>query len=169
MPETLPERIWPFRMARGGESVDARMAVARMPRLRALLADAGAEATVQLQFDTDDAGRARIDGRVAAELSLTCQRCLQPVVIGVSSEIHLAPVESDAEARRVEDPYEPLLLTREPVSLRTLVEDELLLALPIVALHEGDSCRAPLESGPKPEPTEMAHPLAALKELVNRN
>lgn len=168
MLESLPERISPLRMARGGESLDGRISVARMSRLRALLVDGEAQAAVRLRFDSDDAGRARIDGRVTAELLLTCQRCLQPVLVEVSSDLHLALVTSDAAAESVQEPYEPLLLKQEPVSLPALVEDELLLALPIVALHREGTCRSPLETNASPGSDETQRPFAALKEMVNR-
>ena len=75
--------------------------------------------------------------------------------------------EAAAEALDAEIEDDVLALSKS-LDLRELVEDELLLALPIVPRH--DVCPQPLplpvDSAPAPEdPTERPHPFAALQRL----
>ena len=106
--------------------------------------------------------RLQAQARVARE----CQRCLQPVLLSldVDRAIRFAPSEDEAAALDADSEDDVLVLSRQ-FDLRELVEDELLLALPIVSMHE--QCPAPLVGATPGEPAEAApaHPFAALAAL----
>lgn len=72
-----------------------------------------------------------------ATIWLTCQRCLQPyrTELVVERAIRFVRGEDQAEALDAESEEDVLALPRE-LDLRALIEDELLLALPIVPRHE---------------------------------
>lgn len=78
-----------------------------------------------------------------ASLSMTCQRCLQPVLIelDVRNSVQFVAGEDEAAVLDAEGDDDVLALTRS-LNARALVEDELLLALPLVPRH--DRCAAPL-------------------------
>jgi uncharacterized protein len=102
-------------------------------------------------------------GRVARE----CQRCLQPalLVLDVNRSFRFAPTEDEAAALDAESEDDVLALSRQ-FDLRELVEDELLLALPIVPKHE--QCPAPLTAASSSlagEDVAPVHPFAALASL----
>ena len=80
---------------------------------------------------------------VQAPVWLTCQRCLQPMAVGLALDRRLRFVhgESQAEALDAESDDDVLALPRW-LDLRELVEDELLLSLPLVPRHE--TCPQPL-------------------------
>ncbi|NIR32366.1 MAG: hypothetical protein GWN84_24300 [Gammaproteobacteria bacterium] len=140
MSTSLPERIRPLRLARRGERVSGRMPVAGMSRLlESLYSDAG-EVAVDLRFHRDDEGHHRITGTVQGTLELVCQRCLGPLRFEVDSAVCLEVVERVEDATQPEEGYEPLLVTEEHVSLRRLVEDELILALPPYPRHAQGVC-----------------------------
>jgi uncharacterized protein len=108
--------------------------------------------------------RLHAQARVARE----CQRCLQPVLLSldVDRAFAFAPTEDEAAALDADSGDDVLVLSRH-FDLRELVEDELLLALPIVPMH--DQCPAPLPSGASvgeaPTDAATAHPFAALSAL----
>ena len=81
--------------------------------------------------------------KATAPVWLTCQRCLQPLALTLTLDRRLRFVvgESQAEAMDAELEDDVLALPRW-LDLRELVEDELLLALPLVPRH--DSCPQPL-------------------------
>ncbi len=81
--------------------------------------------------------------QATAPVWLTCQRCLQPLALTVSLDRRLRFVvgESQAETMDAELEDDVLALPRW-LNLRELVEDELLLALPLVPRH--DKCPQPL-------------------------
>ena len=107
---------------------------------------------------------------VYADALLTCQRCLGPMRRDLQSASQLAfveredaPVPADHEAI-AGDPHE--------IDLAGLVEDELLLSLPLIAIHgAGEECRAQAsqvasdrDAGPPAQ--EMRRPFAGLKDLL---
>jgi uncharacterized protein len=106
-----------------------------------------------------------------ASVQRTCQRCLQPVTLQlpVQRDFLFAPTEEQAEAWDAErDDADVLVLTRA-LNLRELVEDELLLALPLVPRHE--SCPQPLvplvdaSEQSSLEPIKGDNPFAVLAQL----
>ena len=54
--------------------------------------------------------------------------------------VEASPVHSDEEAQRLPENYDPLLLTDETLPLATLVEEELLLSMPIITRHKLAEC-----------------------------
>jgi uncharacterized protein len=117
--------------------------------------EAGAAPAVWLQLQA----RARV--------ARQCQRCLQPVLLAldVDRAFRFAPSEDEAAALDAESEDDVLVLSRQ-FDLRELVEDELLLALPIVPKHE--QCPALLvvaATSQAVKAAEPTHPFAALAAL----
>lgn len=103
-----------------------------------------------------------------AELDLCCQRCLGPVHETVTIAKPLRFVADEAQAAALDAELEDDVLALErTLDLRELVEDELLLALPLVPRH--GECPQPL---PMPaddvETDEKVSPFAALAQLKTR-
>lgn len=103
----------------------------------------------------------------SASVVLECQRCLQPteVRLEVSRRFRFARTEAEAERLDGEVEDDVLVLTRR-LDLHLLLEDELILALPLVPRHEGP-CPQPLAlPGPGDEAgAAPPHPFAALAAL----
>lgn len=110
----------------------------------------------------------RIGLQARAALRLVCQRCLQPVeaVVDIDRPLRFVAGEAQAAALDAESDEDVLVLSRS-LDLRELVEDELLLELPLVPRHE--ACPAPLAAGAGPASAEDAparpNPFAALAAL----
>ena len=98
-------------------------------------------------------------------LSLVCQRCLGPLDTPVEAErSFLFVADEDTAAQLDADTEDDVLALSRTLDLRALVEDELLLALPLVPRHE--LCPEPLpldHDAPLAEPA--ANPFAALSVL----
>jgi uncharacterized protein len=114
------------------------IALAKMKRLASLLVKPSGEADIEIEFGRDSAGQAFASGTVTAVVWLQCQRCLEPVDINVDSKFRLAVVSSLAESRSLPENYDPLVVEQGPLSFAELVEDEILLALPAIAIHRKD-------------------------------
>jgi uncharacterized protein len=104
-----------------------------------------------------------------AVLPMTCQRCLQPVEmpVGFDTDFRFVADERTAEAEDDES-EEDLLVIRRDFPLRELIEDELLLAMPPVALHEVCPVTLPAVaegSDFTAAQEEKAHPFAVLAGL----
>ena len=97
--------------------------------------------------------------RARTSVRLECQRCLEAMTLplDVDREIRFVPGEDAAAALDADDDAHDVLATSRALDLHSLVEDELLLALPIVPRHA--VCPAPLvvaETGQADHPNPFA-------------
>jgi uncharacterized protein len=87
----------------------------------------------------DARGRPRLHCKVQTEAEMQCQRCLKPVGVTVDSDRLLYLAASEAEAERLEtvlaDEDIDVMVTGQTLDLAGVVEDEVLLSLPIVPMH----------------------------------
>ena len=108
--------------------------------------------------------------RAEVSVMLQCQRCLQGLVQRLAVDRPFRFVRTEAEADALDETAEEDVLVLPPrLDVLALVEDELILALPLVPRHEG-TCPSPL---PVPIDTlsdedETPHPFAALAALRGR-
>ncbi len=131
----LPEYIDPLHLADKRGELKGQIPVSDLDRLSDLLmADTGS-VTVMLFFGRD--GRLpKIEGEIEAELNLCCQNCLQTVVWPVKHTVKLGIVKTIEQANRLPDDFEPLLVEKDTVCLKEIIEDELLLTLPTYPKHQ---------------------------------
>jgi uncharacterized protein len=135
-----------------------------MPRLRESLAAFDGEARYAVEFGRDALGVAYLALRVEAGLPLLCQRTLETFVHRVSIDQRLGLIADESEEAALPPGYEPLLVAGGGVSIADVIEDELILALPVVPLKPG----APLEwrdPSDKESAAPPASPFAALGSL----
>lgn len=164
--ERLPLNIDPIRLARAGAQLQGRMPLAPMERLASLLASPKGEVEVVLDFGFDSVERRRyVRVQLKAGLSLICQRCLEPMAYQVETDRRLALVASEDEAERLSEGYEPLIYTEEPMFLRDVIEDELILSLPLVPLHAEQCVAVSQEQGEDNTVKASDNPFAALAKL----
>jgi uncharacterized protein len=163
--QSLPEYIEPFQMADKGHSLRGSLSYEGMTRLQEAIVKPCGEVELKLQFGIDQQGFRYLDGNVKSQLELVCQRCLQNFCFEIVSDFQLSPVQDDGEAKALPAIYEPLLATPRML-LRTIVEDELLLNLPIIPLHEASACEVKLaqSEGEAQKPS----PFAKLAELKSK-
>ncbi len=104
-----------------------------------------------------------------ARLGLVCQRCLQSVDTAVDAQRSFQFVADEALAAEIDaDSEEDVLALSRTLSLIELIEDELLLALPLVPRHV--TCPQPLKPPDNTEPfEERANPFAVLGELKRKS
>lgn len=112
---------------------------------------------------------------IAAELSVSCERCLQPMQVQVQArrgfEFVATAEEADRETEAWLDSADPdpelaeidILAIEDQISLRDLLEDEVFLSMPPNPKHT--SCEPPAEAGFAPEP-ETTQPFAGLRDLL---
>jgi len=70
-------------------------------------------------------------------LPLTCQRTLEAFGLPVHVDTCLGLIAQEADEAALPSRYEPLLTSDGQVRLAEVVEDELILALPVVPLKPG--------------------------------
>lgn len=140
MSERLPERINPYRLAGQGAQLEGSYPLDLMPRLADSLQGNTGEARVSLALSRTEAGQVLLEGRIRAELAMTCQRCLSEMTYPVDSQVRVVVVPDDATAARLQDEYDTLVVEEE-LFVRDFIEDELMLAMPQIPRHESqDEC-----------------------------
>jgi len=140
MSHPLPLQIEPFILARQGAQFSGCINIAQFSRLSVLLADQEGQVAVNLQVGQEHGGPVYIKGHVTASLKLQCQRCGNAMDYAINVDLKLSPVLTDAQAAHVPDEYEPWVTHNAPVSVLELVEEELLLGLPMIAKHAPLDC-----------------------------
>lgn len=167
------------RLPAGGETRAVSLPQAALPRLVAGLTTAAGQVDATITFDRLGATPV-LDVRASTRAELVCQRCLQPLHVELTGESRVGLVETLAQADALPGDVEPVWVEARKVDLGELVEEELLLALPLVPAHErGDpTCRAidavaateheapPDDDGGADEVVQK--PFAELAELLKR-
>lgn len=123
------------------------------------------------EFRTDEAGAEQVwlHLTIDASLPLICQRCLGPADIGVCVSRSFRFVGSEeAAAAQDEEAEEDVLVLSHDFSLADLIEDEVLMGLPVIPRHE--TCPvapklAAVDPGFEAAATEKRNPFAVLAKL----
>ncbi|MFZ9284417.1 MAG: YceD family protein [Burkholderiaceae bacterium] len=177
-----PARLDVAAFAQAGAALKGEAALADWPRLAAEAAGATATAASGKQPATDpvrwtaSGELRRVAGGAAqpwlhleasARLPMTCQRCLGPVEVALSVDRRFRFVADERTAELEDDESdEDLLVASRQFDLPGLIEDELLMALPLVPRHEQCPQRLPTSAGEAAAAeTERPHPFAALAKL----
>lgn len=164
MTDRLPEHIEPLRLARAERVLKGQIPLKRMTRLAELVSAAEGDIEVELAFAIDLQGIARLQGHIVCEVQLHCQRCMQIMPWQIDKHFELAIVESEAEAAQLGPDSEILLLDEQALSVVDMLEDEILLILPIAPRHTTGHCAEHIDYSSKPTAAELE---AAVEEKQN--
>jgi uncharacterized protein len=140
----LPDFADPLRLCALGKVYEGTVPLAELPRLAPLLTSSEGEAAFTLAFRTDAERRPTVRVTVHAKLPLRCQRCLGSMHQEVSSVSVLVVVSGTDEAQRLPDDVDPLLVENAKTDLRSLIEDDLILAIPTAPMHRPEDCNVKL-------------------------
>ena len=126
------------------------------------------DANVTLSFDLDQRRIAFMRGSADIEVMLTCQRCQEGFKHEYRVEFCYSPLLKPEAADDLPEAYEPADVDENgEINLIQIVEDELILELPQVAMHEEADCKASgnMTFGEIPVADERPNPFAVLKNL----
>ena len=170
MQSILPEHLDFVQKADLGCEIKGKWPVARLNRLTDLLLNDSGELNAELEFGRK--GKLRyITGKVSTEVEVACQRCMQPMLLKLDANIKLGLISSEEYVDRLPEGYDPWLVSDKDMSLAYMLEEELLLVVPLVAMHEED-CSDYLQEQEKRkqteniEETEKKNPFSVLKDLL---
>lgn len=144
---------------------EGRLPLSAFPRLRDSLCDTAGEVRFVLDFDRDALQLPYVELRIEAQLPLECQRSLERFELPVRLVQRLGLIRDEAGEAALPEGYEPLLVPDDGM-LRPaeLVEDELILAVPVVAVAPGTDA-VERDFSATDEERQQASPFAALAAL----
>ncbi len=165
---TLPRDIDPRKFAQQRLELNGKVAVSDLPRLAEAVADQSVVVDVDLRFDVDEEGLRVVTGVVTGELSVICHRCLEPMPLLVKAEPNLAIVWDEDKAKNLPRRVDPWIVGEGATNIYLMIEEELLLELPMVSYHKEPCLDARLyHAGDEVEitPEEKTNPFQMLEQL----
>jgi uncharacterized protein len=147
-------------------TVERRFEASQLPRLNEAGIVEPAVVNIAIRFSVVDE-QVAMDGALNGFVTMTCQRCMQPVKIDVSDNFRLVIVDEEAD-RATEDGsgYEPIVADPAHLDMRWIAEEQTLLSVPLVPKHDDVNCAGgelPTAGG---EGTSSQRPFADLKKLL---
>lgn len=140
---------------------EGSLAVKALDRLHDQLSDTSGDLTYRLEGAYGERGQICLSLQVTGMLQLVCQRCMGPMAFEVDIDSHLEMLPDGAEVTQeeLEDDSKDYLPWEKMLDVSALVEDEVILALPVAARHEECDLQGRAEAG------ENLSPFAALASL----
>ncbi|KAF1013749.1 MAG: Large ribosomal RNA subunit accumulation protein YceD [Stenotrophomonas maltophilia] len=148
---------------------DGQVALADMSRLQGLVADTEGECVFSLEFGRDEILRVSyVELTIDTALPLICQRSMQRFLLPVKMVQRLGLIRDEDEESSLPEDYEALLVPEDgQLAPLELVEDELVLAVPVVPLSP-DGEPVERDWAPTQEESDKANPFAALAALKQK-
>lgn len=155
-----------FEFAREGRRLEGEMAVSALQRLHDVVVDTSGAVRYRIEGSIDTQRRPVLDVTVEATLPLTCQRCLERMDYELKRRSRFLLVEGGEELPDVaeEDPETETMPVDALTDVADLVEQEVLLGLPIAPMHDEAACDA-VRALPK---DESPSPFAVLEQLKDK-
>jgi uncharacterized protein len=174
MRQQLPKDIDPFRFCYTQREIKGEVELSQFTRLSDALESNEGTVSISMLFDVDDRGIPFVHGQFVTKLSLVCERCLGTLALPVSIDTKLALIKHEKQADNLTAEYEPWLVDNEaPINPLDVVEDELILVLPLVPKHDTDCLPKEVweskdENATEDAPVKPASPFAALAALKSK-
>lgn len=118
-----------------GAVLHETLELSRLTRLRELLASDAGTVEAALELAPRRTGWLPAELRFETRLMLTCQRCLEPLELALEERIELGVVESEAMEGCLPEHRVAVVMENERFKPVQLLEDELIVALPLVPRH----------------------------------
>ncbi|MGQ0287106.1 23S rRNA accumulation protein YceD [Pasteurellaceae bacterium 22721_9_1] len=168
----LPLTVDPVKDAQRRLDYEGYYAADQLKRLSALVVKVLSDAQVTLSFFIDPQKLVVMKGRAVVDVELECQRCNQPFIQTLECEFSYSPVANLDKIDELPEIYEPIEFNEfGEIDLIGTIEDELILCLPIVPMHDSEHCEVsvaeqvfgelPDDLAKKPNPFAV---LASLKQ-----
>jgi len=164
MTSGAPRVIDPTRFARERSRVSGTLTLAQLPRVADLLIDREGTVRYLVEGGTSAKGQPLLRLSLTADLAVACQRCLEalPMHLDVTRDLVLAASVSDLDPLEDEDDDMDVITGTAQLDLYDLVEQEILLSVPIAPRHPDAACSTQSQ---EPKMGEAASPFSALAAL----
>lgn len=167
----LPQKVDLFRFTENEINLEGVMPIKEMQRLCPSLSDDAGDVRVNVVFGVDEQGIRFVRGHYDAHLMLKCQRCMETFEHQVSGDLLLGIVSEENEVQMHSKGYDVVVASDGMLSLHDIIEDELIIGLPIVPVHSSKNCKVtlPLVIGSAPSAeVEQENPFKVIELLRSK-
>lgn len=172
MSKPLPTRFNPDLMARDGTRYAATVPLAQFKRFVPILASMEGDVHASAVFSRRK-DHIVVTGELRAQVQVQCQRCLDVFLMPIDSRYELIFVDSEAAAADLPDNLDPVITDDNgQIHVVDLLEDEIILQVPLVTRHPEGQCVAARRSygdispqAEEPAESNRQRPFDALKDL----
>ncbi|WP_027897024.1 YceD family protein [Zestomonas thermotolerans] len=164
----IPPHVDPRKLADRNVTLNCETPLNELTRFCDPLAETEGTVRAKFVFERDERNLVVMRSELDVEVKMVCQRCLELVALPIHSECHYAVVKEGANTQSLPKGYDVLELGEAPLELLELVEDELLLALPIVPAHDPKDCQQPAgleEPDSSEDEVTRSNPFSVLAQL----
>jgi len=170
MSNDLPLRFDPLLFARRGRHFTGNLPVQDLPRIMELAPNSECDFHVSMTFSMSSLQFPMVKGTIEGKIVQLCQRCMNNASIPISSQFQLILVTPDLVETASEEGHELFEYTGQSIMTAELVEDEIILSMPIVAKHASiEDCdttvRQKMHEFDEVPTDEKDNPFAKLKDL----
>ncbi len=145
-----------------------RLALSQMPRLSSLVLPDDAPIDVSFEFTRNLYQHPSVKGHIETRLQVECQRCLEPMPLELDFDFDLLIDASDDDVKAFQT--DTLISDGGYINIVEVIEDELILSLPLISMHEDTSCHQNWRPDELPEPEKATdNPFAALAALKGKS
>jgi uncharacterized protein len=169
----IPSYIDTRKVFQRREKICGQMDLKRLQTFQECLAEGtDARISVELSFSSNEIRQRLITGKLRAKVQLSCQRCLEPVAIELADDIKLVLLVDETDAAELDPTLDPWIDADYKLDIARLIEEQLILCMPIVSYHPDGDCIEKLNyiaagsrriAGAKVDTTE--NPFSILKSL----
>jgi len=164
MATELPDEIDCRLLADELGTVSGQISATRLARVRGIFRLSG-NVNVGMESHRDKNNRVVVTGEITAPMEAKCQRCLEwmSLEIGVTMRVVAVPSVDDQKSWEIDCIVAP----DWKLHVLELIEDEILLACPMIPAHEKVSCHPPPSRAVEP-PKSRYKPFGHLAELIEK-
>lgn len=168
----LPPTVDISKSAQKRLDYDGIITVNQFERLNDVTEGVNGDVDVTLSFDVDAQGLKILVGKAKVDVNLECQRCWNVFLHHCEIEFIYSPIFDEDQDSNLPDAYEPAVVDENgEVNLIHLIEDEFMLALPQIAMHDDVDCHIDADNmvfGEIPLADERPNPFAVLKNIKQK-
>lgn len=168
----LPLTLDPVRTAQKRLDYQGIYTAEQVERVADSVVSVDSDVECAMSFAVDSQRLAVLKGTAEVQVTLRCQRCNQPFPQHVHVSYCFSPVSNEEQAEALPEAYEPIDVDDfGEIDLLAVVEDEIILALPVVPVHDSEHCEvseADMVFGQLPAEVEKPNPFAVLASLKRK-
>ncbi|WP_151193094.1 YceD family protein [Cysteiniphilum sp. JM-1] len=171
MLQQKPFILDPIKAAKEGMVLNQTLSFSHLSSLHECIVDGTYDFQLNLKFHFEN-NKPLLDGQLAGKITLICQRSLEPFEFRFDDPVKLGFVTDDRFFKNFPATYDPYIYKDNQINLVELLEEEILLSIPMIPKKSLNDCQAEQNTSyygvfetSDTEKQDKPNPFSALKEL----